>query len=279
MDELFTTLIHAWFDMYAEVASPPPEWLYLTTNWTTITKGTVSSIYDYIRFFGIGLTLVYFLMELNQKLGLEGRDLTMKSFFAPFLKLMIAFATISQSGKIVGWILQFNDNFVKKMAESPIALDISELEKAIVEAGEAAAFFTLIFVALIALLGMLVALVLQLVWGYKAIMYKIEVLFRVSLLPIAVADVYNGNHSNAIKYIKGFLVLGIVAVSFVTLPELALEIAEESLLKDTLDATATELEGISLWSFFTCLGNLLVAPFAAIAGTGIVKQLAKEALN
>ena len=69
-------------------------------DWDKMTS-IVKEIYNYLAIAGIAFTLVYFLMEMNEKLALEGRDLKMKSFFAPFLKLMVAIAVISQSGKIV----------------------------------------------------------------------------------------------------------------------------------------------------------------------------------
>ena len=84
-------------------------------DWDKMTS-IVKEIYNYLAIAGIAFTLVYFLMEMNEKLALEGRDLTMKSFFAPFLKLMVAIAVISQSGKIVSSIIMFNDTFITKIS-------------------------------------------------------------------------------------------------------------------------------------------------------------------
>lgn len=94
-------------------------------DWDKMTS-IVKEIYNYLAIAGIAFTLVYFLMEMNEKLALEGRDLTMKSFFAPFLKLMVAIAVISQSGKIVSSIIMFNDTFITKISNLAKAGDTTQ---------------------------------------------------------------------------------------------------------------------------------------------------------
>lgn len=270
MNDVVCDLIDAMMDLFMKVAAPPAENFLVAEQWKELTNGVVSGIYNYLKILAIGLTIVYFLMEMNQKLALEGRDLNMKSVFAPFLKLAISFVVIQHSGKIVGWILSFNDTFIRKMAILAKGTTGAQgIGDAIKDAAGDAGFFLLIFVMLILLIALLVVIILQLVWGYKAVMYKLELLFRVSLLPIAVADVYNGSNSNAIRYIKGFLVLGIVGVSMVTLPSLAVDIA----------AANVQTSGAGIWACLSCMGTLFVGPFAAIAATGVVKQLAKEAIG
>ena len=50
-----------------------------------------------------------------------------------------------------------------------------------------------------------ITLALQIVWIYKAIAYKLEVVWRVGITPIALADVYSGQQSHALRYLKNFL--------------------------------------------------------------------------
>ena len=180
-------------------------------DWDKMTS-IVKEIYNYLAIAGIAFTLVYFLMEMNEKLALEGRDLTMKSFFAPFLKLMVAIAVISQSGKIVSSIIMFNDTFITKISNLAKAgdttqADLAEVMTKLMEMFGKLGFFILLVVLIILMLTAIIGLVLKLVWWYKGMMYKLELLFRLSVLPIAVADIYGGRHSNAIRYIKGFLAL------------------------------------------------------------------------
>lgn len=244
-------------------------------DWGTITE-IVAKIYDYLAIAGIAFTLVYFLMEVNEKLALEGRDLTMKSFFAPFLKLMVAIAVISQSGKIASALISFSDGFITNISKAGEDIEIAaELTDAMTDLIKSFSFFILLVILIILLLTAIIGLVLKLVWWYKGMMYKLELLFRLSILPIAVADVYGGKHSNAIRYLKGFLALGLYGVALVALPVISLTLAQ-GMMTDTLANLTSDPDWIQAIS---CLLMYLVAPFAAIAASNVAKQVSKEALG
>lgn len=251
-------------------------------DWDKMTS-IVKEIYNYLAIAGIAFTLVYFLMEMNEKLALEGRDLTMKSFFAPFLKLMVAIAVISQSGKIVSSIIMFNDTFITKISSIAKAGDTTQADLAkvmtkLMEMFGKLGFFILLVVLIILMLTAIIGLVLKLVWWYKGMMYKLELLFRLSVLPIAVADIYGGRHSNAIRYIKGFLALGLYGVALVALPRIALTLAT-AMTTEQLAALTGAGGDPDIVAGLSCLLMYLVAPFAAIAASNVAKQVSKEALG
>ena len=77
---------------------------------------TVNVVWHYLAIIGIGMTLIYFLIEINQKLALEGRDLTLKSIFAPILKLFVAIVILSAGAEIMSWILSLNDIMIGEIA-------------------------------------------------------------------------------------------------------------------------------------------------------------------
>lgn len=249
-------------------------------DWASMTS-IIGKIYDYIAILGIGLTIAYFLMEVNEKLAFEGRDLTMKSFFAPFLKFVAAIAVISQSGKIVSWIISFNDIFIttisgyiKNDTESMknLADAFAALEKVIGDF----AFFVLFVVLFIMILIAIIGFVLKLVWWYKGMLYKLELLFRLAFLPAAVADVYSGRHSSAIRYFKGFLALGFYGVSLVALPAVALNLSTAMMTDQIAKLTAG---GADFVTIISSILMFIIAPFAAIAASNIVKQISREALG
>lgn len=109
-------------------------------------------------------------------------------------------------------------------------------------------------------------------------MYKLELLFRLSVLPIAVADIYGGRHSNAIRYIKGFLALGLYGVALVALPRIALTLAT-AMTTEQLAALTGAGGDPDIVAGLSCLLMYLVAPFAAIAASNVAKQASKEALG
>lgn len=231
----------------------------------------IDQIWDYVFIIGLGMTLIYFLLEVNQKLALEGRDLTMKSFFAPFLKLLIAVAVMANGAKIVSWLLSFNNAFVSYV-DSNLTLSISPNDSDVYDAMRDALLNMDIISKVIAALPLLlcwgITLALQIVWIYKAIAYKLEVVWRVGITPIALADVYSGQQSHALRYLKNFLVLGIYAASMIILPRIA----------NTL-VLNTAVTVNNLFDIFATFAQMIMAPFAALGALSIAKTAAKEALG
>lgn len=231
----------------------------------------IDQIWDYVFIIGLGMTLIYFLLEVNQKLALEGRDLTMKSFFAPFLKLLIAVAVMASGAKIVSWLLTFNNTFVSYV-DSNMVLSISSNDSGAYDAMRDALLNMDIISKVIAVLPLLlcwgITLALRIVWIYKAIAYKLEVVWRVGITPIALADVYSGQQSHALRYLKNFLVLGIYAASMIIMPRIA-----NTLVLNTV-VTAN-----NLFDIFAAFVQMIMAPFAALGALSVARTAAKEALG
>lgn len=231
----------------------------------------IDQIWDYVFIIGLGMTLIYFLLEVNQKLALEGRDLTMKSFFAPFLKLLIAVAVMANGAKVVSWLLTFNNAFVSYV-DSNLTLSISHNDSGVYDAMRDALLNMDIISKVIAALPLLlcwgITLALQIVWIYKAIAYKLEVVWRVGITPIAMADVYSGQQSHALRYLKNFLVLGIYAASMIILPRIA----------NTL-VLNTAVTADNLFDILAAFAQMIMAPFAALGSLSVAKTAAKEALG
>lgn len=231
----------------------------------------IDVLWQYLMIVAIGMTLVYFLMEMNEKFALEGRDLNMKSFFLPFLKLMIAIAVLSQGAKLVGLILSINDTLVS-WADTNFILTASsstaEFLKQIKSIVKAQDFIPLVLICIPLTVCWVISMALTLVWWYKAITYKLEVLFRVGISPIALADVYSGHNSVAVKWLKGFLVLGIYAMSMIILPRIAMMMAVVDMSNIT-----------DIWGALKAILQCLIVPFAALGCMSLSRQAAKEALG
>lgn len=264
------------------------EWLYDNVTGSQVVQdllkfdnkqvGLVQSIWDYFVIVGIGMTLIYFIMEINRKFALEGGDLNFKSMFAPFLKFIIAIIILSQASKIVGWILSFGNVMIDQISDLMTGDATQEAKRAAAQSSakdscmamfKSLGFFENIGILLPMLVCGVVSLVLNVVWLYKAYLYKLEVLFRLAITPIACADIYSGSNSAAIRYLKNFLALAIYAVSFVVLPKLVLIMA------------ATDIQTPDgVWDVITTVvTGFLIGPFAALTCTSAVKTAAKEALG
>lgn len=279
MEDFFKALLMAIFDTTAI----DTKWLKFGgfSNFTVINM--VNTVWKYLAFFGVALTLVYFLIELNSKLALEGaQNMTMKSFMAPFLKLVIACVVLTNGAKIVGSLLSVNDKMVD-WAKTGILSDKVAVDKDkdgvpdkqedvfdglldnfkdfnIVEKG---------IIIIVTVLVWVVSMILSLAWIFKAIMYKLEVLWRTAITPVALADVYSGNHSNALRWLKGFIGLSLYAMAFMAMPRVAAILA--------FNAGSADEAGI--WGLLKILISTLIAPFAALGVMGTIKQMCKEALG
>lgn len=237
----------------------------LKFNQTTI--DLVNSVWGYFALIGIGLTLIYFLIEMNRKYALEGRDMTLKTAFLPFLKLMIAIAVIANGGNIVGILIGLHNTIVQGVTDTLVidgAMDIL---------GGSNAFDVGFIEKIILILGLVgclvVTLVVRLAWSYKAILFKVEYLYRIAITPIALGDIYSGNNSTAMRWLKSFLALALYAIAFIILPQVATKLAFKG-------ATVTITDPLSLLG---ALASLLVAPIAALGCLSAAKQAANQALG
>lgn len=261
------------------------------------------NIWNYLAVVGLGLTIMYFLFEMNQKLALEGRDLNIKSVIAPLLKFAVAFAILSNGGKLVGGVLQFHNNFAT-WADSSAAAVFEVTEPATPEPGgtggeEGTTEYTeeeakekvktkisglgmieAVVAFLPALLMFLIQLVLSIVWKYKALVFKLEFLWKVGLTPIAFSDVYNGGNSNAIRWFKGLIATAIYGASFILIAKLGGSLAIGNVMS-VIDVALSGTENIlaNIGNFFASYMGYLVIPFAELGVLSAVKQATREALG
>lgn len=279
MEEFFGNLMVAIFG----TAHIDADWLKFD-NGAALTL--VKNVWGYIGMFGMALTLIYFIIEMNSKLAIEGaQNMTMKSFMAPFLKLAIAIVILRNGGNIVGTLLDINNTMVEKADElivetaptdtdgDGVADEYQTVYDSITDTFKDFNIIEKAIIIFVVILIYLVALVLQLVWIYKAILYKLEVLWRVGSTPFALADIYSGNHSNAIRWLKGFLGLALYAMAIIMMPALAMALAVDT---STLADPATLVD---IWALLKCLLLTLLAPFAALGVMSTIKQICKEALG
>ena len=109
-------------------------------------------------------------------------------------------------------------------------------------------------------------------WNYKALVFKLEYLFRIGVSPMAMADSFNGLNSNSFRWIKGFIGLSLYGAALVLLPKIGGDVigAHLSTLLDPADFET------SLKTYYGTLAEIIVIPFAELGALGAIKQLCKE---
>lgn len=250
----------------------------------------IGGIWEYFALVGIGMSIIYFLMEINRKLAFERSDFTMLSFAAPFLKFVASIVVITNGGKLIGWIVSAGNAFITWANDTfDPAWTAQEHLSAVVDVmTESLGFFMALALILPAFVMFVVTIVCSLVWKFKALMFKIEMLFRIGISPIALADVYSGQNAQAIRWLKAMLGLGIYGASIIIVVKLGNAIATEGMANELMDTfgitvaadgtvSTTDID-IGVWDLITAFAGMLVVPIAELGVIGAIRSAIKEAL-
>jgi hypothetical protein len=275
-----------------------------SSYWLDGTSGTiVSSIWDAFMFLGICLSVVYFILELNRTWVFEAQNMTYKTVLTPIIKLGISLSVLSKGEWLIGWILQLYNSAISTFADAVATQDTmlnlvtteDEGVKAIKESFSGWGLFFMLMLLLILLLVSVINVVLKVVWWYKCILVKLELLVRIMVTPVAIGDIYQGRNSNMVRWLKGFLALGLYAGCMIVLPILSTSIAMDMFTQDMTsgflqfvvgeDGIATNAvkivatAGLDFFGYIRAMAGIMVSPFVALGAVSIAKQLTKEALS
>ena len=285
-------------------------------KFTQIYADMANNIWSWFAIIAYGMTVIYFLFELNQRVTNEGRDFTIKSFMGPFIKLVIAVVIIRTGPGIASKFIEVGNGIIEQAddlnllgaaggaaddtglayLEQVYNADDGFFPRVLKQAiGFNTAFFEKLFMIFILFISWILTSVLSLVWAYKTIAYKVEFIFRVGVAPIALADCYNGFHSSALKYLKSILAMGVYGASFLVIPKigttLLVNLVDEMARNRSLittgglqTASADEVLAnvgatITGWDLLAVFVSALVIPFAELGALSLCKQVSKEVLS
>lgn len=260
----------------------------------TMVNAIIGTIWNYFTKVGIMIALIYFLLELNNKMGFENGNVTLKTYIMPFMKFVMAFALLQASPNIMHNMLSFNDTFVNYISTelediattaeeggtptsseeggTPTSSEEGKDKKhPIVEKIDKMGLFDLIGVLIPLILVWLISLVLNLIWIYKAISYQAELIFKISLTPLAIVDCYNTNSTAVIKWVKSVLSLVIYGGILLILSKIAM-------MQFVVGANQA-IDDLKFFDWLIECAKGLILPFAMLGVSGVVKQVCKEALS
>lgn len=267
MKDFFMALI----DAMADTSALAPDKIKFN-NATML--GFANDIWKYFMLVSLGMAIIYFLMEMNTKIAFEGNNLTMKSIFAPILKFGFTFFILCYSPKIIGYAIDIGNSFIDFVDTKITLTDVDTYAGASKAFGDATSGFSIlvmIVAGLFLIIAWLINMVLQLVWLYKAALFKLEVFWRIGMSPIALAEAYGGQHSGAMRWLKGTIALAVYGAALVALPRLVIEMMGTDM--------PTIANSGNFWAFITFIFNTLIYPFAGLGACSIVKQVMKEAFQ
>lgn len=302
---------YSFFEFFASGGGATVSDLKLNGNMLDVSEW----LWKYIAIVGLGMTLVYFLFELNQKFAFEGHDMNLKSIGAPFLKLAMAVILLVNGSTIVNGVLGFYNNTLEKVNSINVSVggsvidpeDTSDADdpeadpegakaenraKIRAAVGNLGIFEALVMIPIMLIMWLL-QMVLQIVWAYKALTFKLEFLWKVGMTPVAMSDIYHGFSSNAMRWIKGLIATAIYGASFILIVKLgnSLGIAEagNAILQflsgtnaagEAPEAGEVLLTGVA--NFINGVKGIIkivAVPFAELGVLGAVKQATREAFG
>lgn len=229
--------------------------------------GLVNSFWALIQIVATGMTIIYFLMELNRAWLYEGREMTVKTFGTPFIKLAIALGVLSISKKLVSWILS-GCNALIHSAEGMSDYYTKTTSESVFE--DVSMWWFVVYVILLVVF-ILLSWIIHFVFLYKAVVFKLELLIRLCATPIALSDIYSGANSLGVRWLKGLFAMGLYGAMLVLIPKIGGVFVEDIIKQET------GLLGIS--GIIATLGAVIVVPIAEIGAMSVARQVSKEALG
>ena len=302
MTKIFYEILEAFLLLFSDKGTINPE----AIKFANINElAGAKEIWNHIFILAIGMTIVYFLLEINRRFAFEGNDVTLKTIGVPFFKLALAviilsrgaeiavgvlsagnglidFAVNQSSGFTAGMANVFDDNIASnaKAQEMMTLLESTDpsFNSLSVEIGERVcsglSFIGVVIVSFVLILMFLVQKICNIVWYYKAIMYKLEWIFRLAFTPIAFSDIYSGQNSRAISWFKGLIGMALYGMGFILLPAIGNGMAITHLASVIGNFQTGTDNGV--WALIGSLLTCLVYPIATIGCLSAVRQVTKE---
>lgn len=263
----------------------------------TIVKG----MFDAVFMIGAGLSVAYFLLEINRKMMFERDDFTLKSITAPIIKFALAYLVLRNGWDIVTMLVEAHNNIIKasvNWGNKEVANNVITSLPDGVHPFKSLGLVAKCIACLPMIIAWLVSCVCTFVYWYKSIGYKIEFLYRIGLTPVAFADVYSGNNSNMYRWFKGFFAFALYGAAFIVIPRITYRLTLDTMSifwqsagenafenadkwKDPLTAFGEiiAMSGGSIWTMVKFIFLQLLAPIAAIGTISSARQLTKEAFG
>lgn len=253
-------------------------------KWSDMDLVIAKQIWELLMPLGVGMAIVYFLIEMNHAVFMASNNWTMQTLISPILKFGVCIAVCQYGNRFVSKILGFGNWFVDKASGfDPYSYGLS---RSFCEAIKALGFIECCLIFVIGILYVIVGYIISLIFLYKAISYKIEVLIRVAITPIVFGDVWDGRNSNAVRWLKKLGGLVLYGGCFILIMRIGLTITTGEVIKgmlraETSESAATTKEvikamGSDIWGLLKGIVMALVVPIAEIGALSAAKQACME---
>jgi len=236
------------------------------------------TIWDMVAPLGLCICLLYFLIDINRTMLMEGNNFTLKSLGNPLLKFGAGLAFIQYGDDIMCDLLSFGNAMILWStqitgASVNVSDFLSDLNDMINEGG----FWQTVMMLLMCIVLWLTSLIVALIIDFKMLILKFEIIFRVGFAPIAMGDVFDGKQSHGLRYCKKLLACFTYGMGMILVLRMGMQIASASFLTGDKDLTNLAVQaGDMIWTTAKVIIMPVIIPLAEIGALGLVKQASND---
>ncbi|HJB27195.1 MAG TPA: hypothetical protein IAA06_00145 [Candidatus Blautia faecavium] len=173
-----------------------------------------TSVAGAIMGIGVGIMLIYFLLDLAEKV--QDRSFTLQHFMRSIVFMIVAYILIIYSMDLLQGFVAFGQAVANLLNESSLAEGMAFFEKGtpqydqFKEGVSDVKLLPSIGFVIKAILPWLISTIASLIVTFLAVSRIVEMVVRCLFAPIAVSDCFrDGYRSNAIRYLKKFLAISL----------------------------------------------------------------------
>ena len=238
-----------------------------------------NELWGHLAVVGVCFAVIYFIMDLNRAAFMAASNWTMQSLISPMLKFGACMFVIQHGAEFVSNILGFGNWLITQVAED------MEAEAAVLNENEINMLKDLnLGIAIAFLLCMLlmwiVSQVIQVIFLYKCIVYKIEMTIRCGVTPVVLGDVWEGKNSGAVRWLKKLAGCAMYGAMFLVVIKVGMMMQENNFVgldDDAFDfVDSPSNAGVNAWKALGACVSMIVIPVAELGALGAAKQACME---
>lgn len=248
------------------------------------TFGILNTLYELVLPAGLMMMVVYYLSSLSEE-SVSGRDFSLEKFLFGLLKVILAMIIVSNGTKVIDFAISFGNSFVD-LIWSGFGLGIANPGTAttaitentdLIEAIDEMGVMGQIVVILPALIIWLLRIVANSLLKLQAYTRLFELIFRVVIFPLGVADlISDGMRSSGVRYVKKLLA-AFVNGSVMLLAVLVMGTVSLDIIVGNVSGSTNI--GADVIGFIASMFDGLLIPFAAVGAMGLAKTVVNDAFG
>lgn len=220
------------------------------------------------------MAIMYFLIEMNEAIFRAQSSWSIQQLGGPLLKLGAMFMVIENGQTIVNAVKEAGNGFIDVCLGSltPENTTTVTMDQATLDMMKDLKIGTALIFVIATLIIWVATSIVKFIFIYKSIVYKIELILRISFTPVIMGDFWEGKHSNGVRWLKKLFGCFMYGGSFI----LILIIGQHL-------GTTISLDGLTgdedIWDSLLSIVYGCVVPIAMVGTLGAAKSACMEIMS